>query len=124
MQGDGTAFCFHGREDVFTLSVHAAGNFPARKQASHLDIGLADGTADDEYLRVVASTLSGALRGFHPDVVLYDAGVDVHEDDALGRLALSDGGIERREMLVREGAGGAREWGGGGGGVAGSTAPH
>jgi len=36
---------------VFTLSVHAERNFPARKQSSHLDIALPDGTADAEYLR-------------------------------------------------------------------------
>jgi hypothetical protein len=50
-QGDGTAAIFSGRRDVLTLSVHAAANFPARKQASHLDIGLPDGTGDQQYLR-------------------------------------------------------------------------
>ena len=50
-QGDGTAAIFSGRPDVFTFSVHAANNFPARKEQSHLDIGLPDGTADEEYLR-------------------------------------------------------------------------
>lgn len=50
-QGDGTAAIFAGRPDVFTLSVHAGSNFPARKQTSHLDIALPDGTADAEYLR-------------------------------------------------------------------------
>lgn len=53
-QGDGTAAVFRDQPEVFTLSVHAASNFPARKQASDLDIGLADGTADEEYLGWVA----------------------------------------------------------------------
>lgn len=50
-QGDGTAHIFSGRSDVFTLSVHAAANFPARKQQSHLDIPLPDGTGDAEFLK-------------------------------------------------------------------------
>eukprot|EP00887_Chlorella_sp_A99_P000410 scaffold13.g410.t1 len=78
-QGDGTAAIFQGREDVFTLSVHAESNFPARKQASHVDIGLLDGTGDQEYLGVVAEVLTGALGSFRPDLVIYDAGVDPHE---------------------------------------------
>lgn len=99
-QGDGTASIFEGRSDVFTLSVHAANNFPARKQRSHLDIGLPDGTSDDIYLATVADALLDVLRTYRPDLVLYDAGVDPHVDDSLGRLALSDEGLARRELLV------------------------
>jgi len=99
-QGDGTASIFEGRSDVYTLSVHCESNFPARKQRSTLDIGLADGVADAEYLRVVAEVLPSVLSSFRPDLVLYDAGVDVHVDDELGRLALTDDGLRRRELLV------------------------
>ncbi|PSC74011.1 histone deacetylase [Micractinium conductrix] len=99
-QGDGTAAIFAGRRDVFTLSVHAASNFPARKQASHLDIGLPDGCADDQYLSTVAEALTGVLQTFRPDLVLYDAGVDPHIDDELGRLAVTNEGLRRRELLV------------------------
>ncbi|KAG2431189.1 hypothetical protein HXX76_009717 [Chlamydomonas incerta] len=99
-QGDGTAFIFHDRPDVFTLSVHAASNFPARKQRSTLDVPLPDGTPDATYLARVAELLPAVLRDFRPDLVLYDAGVDTHVDDALGRLALTDGGLARRERLV------------------------
>ncbi|KAF8055474.1 hypothetical protein HT031_006733 [Scenedesmus sp. PABB004] len=100
-QGDGTAaICADLRPHVFTLSVHAANNFPARKQASDLDVALPDGTADDAYLAAVAEVLPGVLSSFAPDLVLYDAGVDVHVDDKLGRLAVSDAGLMRRELLV------------------------
>lgn len=99
-QGDGTAVMFQGRNDVFTLSIHAEANFPARKQASHLDIGLADGTSDDEYLSVVADALTSVIQTFKPDLVLYDAGVDIHADDSLGRLSITDEGLHRRELLV------------------------
>ena len=99
-QGDGTAALFENRTDVFTLSIHAANNFPARKQYSHLDIPLPDGTGDDEYLETVAEALSTVLQSFQPDLVLYDAGVDVHIDDTLGRLNITDEGLARRELLV------------------------
>jgi acetoin utilization deacetylase AcuC-like enzyme len=99
-QGDGTASIFEGRPDVFTLSVHAEKNFPARKQASTLDIGLQDGVEDDEYVGRVAEALGSVLPSFRPDLVLYDAGVDVHKDDELGKLSLSDEGIFRRDSLV------------------------
>jgi acetoin utilization deacetylase AcuC-like enzyme len=99
-QGDGTAACFAGRADVFTMSVHAASNFPARKQRSHLDVALDDGTGDEAYLGRVGAELGAVLASFRPDLVLYDAGADVHAGDALGRLALSDEGLARRELLV------------------------
>jgi acetoin utilization deacetylase AcuC-like enzyme len=99
-QGDGTASLFQNRSDVFTLSIHAANNFPARKQSSHLDLGLLDGTGDDEYLAAVAEALINVLQSFKPDLVLYDAGVDIHIDDSLGRLNITDEGLARREMLV------------------------
>lgn len=99
-QGDGTAAIFNHRKDVFTFSMHAASNFPSRKQQSHLDIALPDGTEDDEYLGTLAKALKDILTSFKPSIVLYDAGVDVHKDDALGRLALTDDGILRRELLV------------------------
>ncbi|KAK9804901.1 hypothetical protein WJX72_010870 [[Myrmecia] bisecta] len=99
-QGDGTAAIFEGDDSVFTLSVHAESNFPYRKQTSDLDVGLPDGTGDEAYLRQVGDVLPSVLSSFRPDLVLYDAGVDVHRDDKLGRLALTDDGLMRREMQV------------------------
>lgn len=99
-QGDGTAYIFNGRRDVFTLSVHCESNFPVRKQQSTLDVGLRDGTGDTEYLCAVSDVLQDTLQAFRPDIVLYDAGVDVHKDDSLGRLNVTDDGLARRELLV------------------------
>ncbi|KAL3162654.1 hypothetical protein ABBQ38_008699 [Trebouxia sp. C0009 RCD-2024] len=99
-QGDGTAVCLQGNPAVFTLSMHAANNFPARKQKSTLDVALPDGMEDDDYLRAVAEVVPGVLQDFRPDLVLYDAGVDPHHDDRLGGLSLTDNGLMRREMQV------------------------
>ncbi len=101
-QGDGTAAIFAGRRDVATFSMHAAKNFPARKAVSTRDVELPDGMGDDDYLGVLADELPGFLEMANPDLVLYQAGVDPHADDRLGRLALSDDGLTRRDRFVAE----------------------
>lgn len=99
-QGDGTASLLAGREDVFTLSLHAEKNFPARKARSTLDVALPDGTGDAAYLAALESAYLPALDRFRPDIVFYQAGVDPHGEDTLGRLALGDAGLEARDRLA------------------------
>ena len=99
-QGDGTASLLSGRSDIMTVSMHAEKNFPVRKARSTLDIGLEDGTDDGEYLRILAGHLPTVLDDFKPDLVLYQAGVDPHSNDRLGRLALTDDGLAARERYV------------------------
>lgn len=99
-QGDGTAAIFQNDPSVFTFSMHCEANFPAKKQKSDLDVPLPLGIEDDEYLQTVAKYLPDLLSEFKPDLVMYDAGVDVHAGDRLGKLALTDTGIFRRDMQV------------------------
>ena len=99
-QGDGTAALTSGRADIFTLSIHAEHNFPARKARSTLDIALPDATDDRGYLAVLERALPDVLCRFMPDLILYQAGVDPHENDRLGRLSLSDAGLEERDRFV------------------------
>ena len=99
-QGDGTAYIFHKDDSVFTFSMHCEANFPGRKQQSDLDVPLPIGLDDDGYLQILASHLPDLLSQVKPDLVLYDAGVDTHVGDRLGKLALSDRGIYRRERMV------------------------
>lgn len=99
-QGDGTAEILGHVPEIFTLSVHAEKNFPTRKERSSLDVGLPDGIGDDAYLAIVNDTLDKIGHRFKPDFVFYNAGVDVHAKDRLGRLSLSDDGIKAREHLV------------------------
>jgi acetoin utilization deacetylase AcuC-like enzyme len=99
-QGDGTASLLAGRGDVFTLSLHAEKNFPVRKARSTLDVGLPDGMEDAEYLAALADILPGALDDFRPDLLLYQAGVDPHVEDRIGRLSLSDAGLDARDRYV------------------------
>ncbi len=99
-QGDGTAFIFQNDNSVFTFSMHCEVNFPGTKQVSDLDIPLPVGMEDEDYLQTLASHLSDVLNQVKPDLILYDAGVDTHIGDRLGKLALTDTGIFRREMQV------------------------
>jgi len=99
-QGDGTAFMFQDDPSVFTLSVHNAKNFPLTKQKSDLDVALADKVGDEEYLKIIVDVLPSVVDSFQPDLVLYDAGIDPHVDDALGRLSLTDQGLYDRDHYV------------------------
>lgn len=99
-QGDGTARILEHVPDAVTVSLHCEKNFPLRKASSDWDIELAPGMGDLEYLKVVNDTLSYLLPLYQPDLVLYDAGVDVHRDDTLGLLNLSDEGLAMRDSTV------------------------
>ncbi|MBD2840734.1 histone deacetylase family protein [Erythrobacter rubeus] len=99
-QGDGTASLTAGREDIFTLSLHAEKNFPVRKARSSRDIALPDALDDDGYMEALGRHLPSIIDEFAPDLVLYQAGVDPHANDKLGRLALSDAGIAARDRYV------------------------
>ncbi|MBD3885537.1 histone deacetylase [Phormidium tenue FACHB-886] len=97
-QGDGTAFIFQQDSSVFTFSMHCEANFPGTKQQSDLDVPLPEGMEDEAYLQTLAAYLSDVLSAVKPDLIFYDAGVDVHSGDRLGKLALSDRGIFCRDM--------------------------
>ncbi|HET6521850.1 MAG TPA: histone deacetylase [Geminicoccaceae bacterium] len=101
-QGDGTAAIFRLDPAVFTFSVHCQSNYPLRKQQGDLDVGLDDGLEDDAYLRTLADHLPDLLSEVRPGLVFYNAGVDPHRDDRLGRLMLTSEGLARRDAYVLE----------------------
>ncbi|MBD1936556.1 histone deacetylase [Microcoleus sp. FACHB-68] len=99
-QGDGTAVIFQEDSSVFTFSMHCEINFPGTKQKSDLDVPLPVGMEDDDYLQTLDKYLPDLLSEVKPDLVLYDAGVDTHAGDRLGKLAMTDTGLFRRDMQV------------------------
>lgn len=99
-QGDGTAAIFARERNVLTISLHAEKNFPFRKVPSDLDVPLADGTGNESYLAALNRALSQANLAGPFDLIFYNAGVDVHESDRLGRLSLTDDGIRTRDATV------------------------
>lgn len=102
-QGNGTASIFRDDDSVFTLSIHAAGNFPFRKESSDLDVALPDGCGDDDYLAALDAALAELWRRHGaqpPGLIFYLAGADPHEGDRLGRLKLSAAGLAERDRRV------------------------
>jgi acetoin utilization deacetylase AcuC-like enzyme len=99
-QGNGTHAIFAGDASVFTFSMHGGRNYPFAKVPGTLDIELADGTGDDEYLDRLTEALPGVIARAEPDLVIYLAGADPHEGDRLGRLRLTFDGLARRDAMV------------------------
>jgi acetoin utilization deacetylase AcuC-like enzyme len=99
-QGNGTAAIFKDDESVFTFSMHGEKNFPFKKEVSNLDVALADGTADDQYLSLLRPHLAEVLNHHRPDFVFYLAGADPYEGDRLGRLKITIDGLRERDELV------------------------
>ncbi len=102
-QGNGTAAIFRDDDTVFTLSLHGAKNFPARKETSDIDVELPDGCTDGPYLDALDVALATLWRRHgtaSPGLVFYVAGADAHEGDRLGRLKLSTAGLAERDRRV------------------------
>ena len=99
-QGNGTAAVFRGDPTVYTLSIYGAGNFPFRKEASDLDIPVADASDDVAYLAQVVRGVQAALEGADADIAFYLAGADPFRGDQLGRLAVSREGLRERDRTV------------------------
>lgn len=101
-QGNGTASLFRGDDSVFTLSIHQEYNYPSPKEPGDLDVGLEDGTGDDEYLAELARALE-RVWATEPEFVVYQAGADAYREDQLGGLGLTMAGLEARDRMVLEG---------------------
>ena len=99
-QGNGTAHIFRSESRVFTFSMHGAKNYPHRKEASDLDIGLLDKTEDEPYLALLKELMPRLLDEVEPDFAFYLSGVDVLASDKLGRLSLSIPGCKERDRIV------------------------
>jgi acetoin utilization deacetylase AcuC-like enzyme len=101
-QGNANAEIFADDRETFTFSMHGAGNYPLFKKTSSLDIELPRGTTDEAFLAALDAVLPGLLDRFCPDLVLFQAGVDPHENDRLGTLALTIDGLAARDRYVFE----------------------
>jgi len=98
--GNGTAYIFRKDKDVFTFSIHQENNYPAIKPPSDLDIGLADGAGDEEYLEKLRINIPEIIASFQPELILFVAGADPYKEDQLGGLSLTMDGLRMRDELV------------------------
>jgi acetoin utilization deacetylase AcuC-like enzyme len=99
-QGNGTAFIFSKDRDVFTFSIHQQNNYPSFKPKSDLDIGLEDGTGDEEYLAQLRENIPPVIDKFRPEVIIYLAGADPYQDDQIGGLGLAVEGLKQRDEFI------------------------
>jgi acetoin utilization deacetylase AcuC-like enzyme len=101
-QGNGTAAIFANDDTVFTISLHQLNNYPTEKPPSNIDVNLADGVGDDEYLRDLEEAYVPSVLQFRPDLIVYVSGADPFMEDQLGGLLLTKEGLMRRDRLVYE----------------------
>lgn len=99
-QGDGSALMLSDEPRIISCSVHCGKNFPYRKQQSDWDIAVEKDCSDGDYLQAVQESLHSLLNWHQPDLVLYDAGVDIHQLDELGLLSISTPTLFQRDLLV------------------------
>ena len=99
-QGNGTAEIFRNNKNVFTVSFHGEKNYPFRKEVSDYDHGFKDGTSDREYLSKIKYEIPRLIQKFEPDFIFYLSGVDIIEDDKLGKLSVSLLGCKERDRFV------------------------
>ena len=99
-QGNGTASIFKNNNNVFTLSFHGKNNYPFKKEISDLDISFEDGVGDFFYLKTLKEILPKVIQEFKPNFIFYLSGVDILENDKLGKLCLSMEGCRERDKLV------------------------
>ena len=100
-QGNGNSDIFKDNKNVFTFSMHSKSNYPAKKSLSDLDVELKDSAEDKEYLDILKFNLAN-LNDENFDFVFYIAGVDIHHNDRLGKLSITDEGINLRDNIVIE----------------------
>ena len=100
-QGNGNADIFKDDNHVFTFSMHSKTNYPAKKSLSNYDVELEDNTEDKVYLDKLKQCLH-ELNKYFFDFVFYIAGVDIHYNDRLGKLKISDEGVRTRDQIVIE----------------------
>lgn len=101
-QGNGTAKIFEHEPRVFTFSMHGSKNYPMHKEKSDLDVELADGTGDTEYLSKLNLHLESLIETVNPDFIFYISGVDILASDKLGRLGVTLAGCKKRDRIVIE----------------------
>lgn len=118
-QGNGNCVLFQNDNRVFSFSIHCEANIFSKKEEGDLDIELPAGCTDGTYLMTLNHWLNrfrnahlasgekgnshgggGETSPFKVDLIFYQAGVDILEDDRLGRMNISHRGVQKRNDLV------------------------
>ena len=105
--GNGTEAIFREDPSVFTVSLHQwpfwpGTGGPGTGEERCLNVPLAAGSGDAEYLRAFAELVEPAVTAFEPELVLVSAGFDAHVADPLAEMHVTAGGF--RELARRSAA--------------------
>jgi histone deacetylase 11 len=99
-QGNGTAVCLADDPDVFTFDMFEEHIYPQPKGKNDLDVPLASGLEDDEYLDILSVHLPAIFDKAKPDILFLQAGVDSLAGDPLANMRLSIDGIVKRDAMI------------------------
>ena len=102
--GNGTEAIFRDDDSVLFVSLHQWPFYPGTggpgtSDAGTLNVPLAAGSGDGEYLAAFADLVEPAVRSFDPDLVVVSAGFDAHFEDPLAGMEVSERGF--RELAAR-----------------------
>lgn len=108
--GNGTSNSFIEDPTVFYFSIHQSPHYPGTGRAEEvgrgagrsftLNIPLAAGAGDIEYVEVFEQTLAPRVREFKPELVLISAGFDAHQKDMLSSMNLTNAGYANLTRIV------------------------
>ncbi len=101
--GNGTQHTFEDDDTVFYFSTHQYPHYPGTGGESEhgkgkgkgftYNIPMAAGSGDREYFSAYNDVLTRLMDTYKPDIILVSAGYDLHKDDPLAAVRVSDEGI-------------------------------
>jgi len=105
--GNGTQHIFEADESVYYFSTHQYPHYPGTGSDSERGTGkgkgftrnvpLTGGSGDKEFFSAYHDLLPRIVREFDPGILMVSAGYDIHRDDPLASIRVSDEGI--RDMV-------------------------
>jgi acetoin utilization deacetylase AcuC-like enzyme len=112
--GNGTQEIFYSDRSVLYISTHQYPFYPGTGSRSErgsgegldctLNIPMAAGSGEKEYIEAFTKEIVPALDSFHPDLIIISAGFDAHKDDPLANINLTEESFAKFTRFVRESA--------------------
>jgi acetoin utilization deacetylase AcuC-like enzyme len=102
--GNGTEALVRGDDSILFVSLHQWPFYPGTggpgtDDATTVNVPLAAGGGDAEYLQAFSEIVEPAVQAFEPGLLIVSAGFDAHEDDPLAGMRVTAAGF--REMAAR-----------------------
>ncbi|WP_373072206.1 histone deacetylase [Sulfurimonas sp.] len=108
--GNGTQDIFYEDDTVFYFSTHEYLSFPGSGKSNTSGKGLGKGytrnfplksdTTDEDLIGIYKNNLTEEVKRFQPHIILVSAGYDLHIDDPLTFLQISDYGIKEIVEII------------------------